>query len=154
MKALHKKLLRWTGTFRGLKPADSLLVYAGSTPRTGAAVWHSHPRNHIPHVHVEDAKPDDERARLSHRQFGSEEHHDHASAGHNDHEADRPRDHEHDDSQDAGHWHFVVPAERLRLSQELLAYSKSEIWVTLNDRADGALAFRPASSARAPPDCS
>jgi hypothetical protein len=155
VKTLHKKLLRWKGTFRGLSAADSLLLYAGSTPRTGSAVWHSHPRNHVPHVHVEAAKSDDEKGQQSHRHLDEDEHHDHdahVGEGHSVH-ADHPRDHEHDDSHDAGHWHFVVPAERLRVSQELLAYSKSEIWLTLHDLADGALAFRPTSSARAPPDC-
>ena len=153
MKTLHKKLLRWKGTFRGLGPADSLLLYAGSTPRTGAAVWHSHPRNQIPHVHVEAAKPNGQNAYELHHHVGVDPHSDGAGDGHNDHETECSRDHEHDDSHDAGHWHFVVPAERLRVSQELLTYSKSEIWVTLHDLADSAIAFRPASSARAPPDC-
>lgn len=153
MKTLHKKLVRWTRTFRGLNHADSLLLYAGSTPRAGSAVWHSHPRNHLPHVHVEVAKPDDENAEEPpHRHFDGHEHHDHAGDGHSDHETDRPPDLEHDDSHDAGHWHFVVSAARLRVSQELLAYAKCEIWVTLHDLADSAIAFSPASSARAPPD--
>src|ERR1700733_3601393 len=125
MKALHRKLLRWKGTFRSLSPADLLLLYARSTPRSGCAVWHSHPRNQIPHVHVEAAKPNGQNAYELHHDVGVDSHSDGAGDGHSDRETERSRDHEHDDSHDAGHWHFVVPAERLRVSQELLAYSKS-----------------------------
>ena len=153
MKALRKKLLRWKGTFRGLSPADSLLLYAGSTPRTGSAVWHRHPRNHVPHVHVEAAKPNGQNTHELHHHVGVDAHSDREGAGQDDHETERSHDNEHDDSHDAGHWHSVVPAERLRVSQELLTYSKAEIWITLHDLAGSAIASRPATPARAPPDC-
>jgi len=153
LKTLHKKILRWTGTFRRLNPADLLLFYAGSMPRANSALWHSHPRNHVPHVHVEAAKPAEENNQKPHRQMGDHGYHDHADHGRGDNECHHQYSREHDDSHSPGHWHFIVPAERLRIAQQLLVFAAFEIWVAIHDLADSAIACRPPCSARAPPPC-
>jgi len=151
VKTLHKTLRRWTGTFRGLNPADLLLLYAGSMPRAGCALWHSHPRNRTPHVHVEAAKPKEENAQEPHRHIDGHEHHRHAGPRRTDNETSHEGGHEHDESHRAGHWHFVIPAELIRLANQLLELAVSEISFALRDFSDSAIACRPACSARAPP---
>jgi hypothetical protein len=151
MKTLHKKSFRWSGAFRGLNPADSLLLYAGSTPRAGSALWHSHPRNHVPHVHVEAAKADADSGHELHRHRASNEQQHHTGHTAGDHETGRGHSHEHNHSDDSGHWHLVVPAELLRVWHQFLVFAACEIWDAICDLADVAIEFRSASSARGPP---
>lgn len=146
MKPLLKKVLRWKRTFRVLNRTDSLLLYAGAVPRFGSALWHSHPRNHVPHVHVE-ANP------TSHRHHHDHEHHEHSdgSDAHSQHIHHSRDDLHHNDLHDDGHWHFVIPAELLNVSHHLLVFAVCEVWIAIQNLAGRVVGCRTAFSARAPP---
>jgi len=152
MRPLQKKILHWKGTFRALNRSDLLLLYAGPVPGFGSALWHSHSQNHVPHVHIEAGELNEERAQERHRHRHDLEDHQHNDYHRGDDDTDHPHNHHgHEDSTDDGHWHFVVPAEALSLSQQLLVFAVCEVWVVIHDLACRPIGCRSAFSARAPP---
>jgi hypothetical protein len=150
MKLLRKKTLRWQRAFRAPNPADLLLLYAGSMPRFDSALWHSHSRNHFPHAHVQARASTEEHAQQRHRHDHDDKDHEHSDFHRNDHEMGDST-HGRDDSGDNGHWHFVVPAELLRISYPLLVLALCDAWILIRGLASCAPGWRSAHSARAPP---
>jgi hypothetical protein len=103
-------------------------------PRTGSALWHSHPRNRIPHVHIEAAKLNDEKARQLRRHIGGHEHHHHAGSGRSDNETGPRR----------GRANMTIrtapaigtssyKAHLPGVAHQLLELAVSEIWFAIHD---------------------
>ncbi len=148
MRTVRKSILRWKGTFRGLNPAESLLLYAGSVPQFGTVLWHSHPRNNIPHVHVETLTPSDRYADSDLRDHISPEHHNHIGQDRSDNDLGNDRHH---NSHNSGHWHFVIAANHLAFTHKLLVFAVCTIWITIYDQATRIIECHFGFSARAPP---
>jgi hypothetical protein len=122
----------------------------GRAPRLGSAVWRSHPREHVPHVHVEAGALNEEHAQERHRDRPEHQHLQHIDHRRDDNDTGHHYDHRGDDDSHDGHWHFVMPAEPLNLSHQLLAFAVSEVWVATCDLASRVIERCTAFSARAP----
>jgi len=137
VKIRRRKLSRWSPLFRSPSLADSLLLYAGDSMRQGSAIWHSHHGNEKPHLHLQHHAGHDETR--PGRRHSIQHHHDH------------PDDHERQQPRQEGHWHFVVPAESLGLSSQLLILAICTLWIAISIPQTPSAARRPSYPARGPP---
>jgi hypothetical protein len=129
MKIVRKAKSQWTKVFRTPGPSDLLLLYANGAPRSSVAVWHTHPGNDKPHVHIEANEAD---------------HHEHA-----------PHKHQHatiaHDHDTEGHWHLPIPAHGVRGVHALLVVTNATIWLAIRDDVAIPRFRRSRAPARAPP---
>jgi len=122
-----------------------VLTYAREAPSFGVAVWHKHPGNDRPHVHIHQHESRD----------GQDRHHpshDHDAPGHSQSERTSHEDHQQSDPGEIeGHWHLAIPAHQLGGIHALLILTISIIWVAISDPVATTSICRSHTAARAPP---
>ena len=132
----QSRVIRWRGVFRALQRTDLLLLYSGLAPQSASAVWHSHPRNHTPHVHVE---------------FAADEHPGHSHTDHDARHRHQHDSHHHEESHDNdGHWHFVIAPQSLEPLQ-LLIFAIVEINIAVSSQIGALTGDSCVHLARGPP---
>ena len=144
---IGKQLLRWDWRFRCLRPTEALLLYAKSTAQSGRALWHSHPGNQVPHVHVCSTEDPGHAHSSNDLRYAHASHSEAHRPHHQHHDGDGEQRH----AKDEGHWHLVIPAKLLRISHALLVQAVSVVWVYPGYLPVTSRLFRAAHPERAPP---
>ena len=151
MKRRVTRCKRWHGTFRSTRRADHLWIYSGTRSVQGA-VWHRHPGDNRPHLHVRSSDGEHHGHAIGHDRGYGHHHQGHAQVHQRrHHKTQHEADNHHLLPARRGHWHRIIPVAQVHLTHQLLVIDLHDVCFETRDDASAIITFGPPLSARAPP---